>query len=148
MQQFIYPRVEVLLLACVAVVFFLWLGWRLRKAWKNFLLSLIRRRGKLGEKRAVKLLEESGYKVIQSEVPISGTIYIDEEPSDFNVRADFLVERDGRKYIAEVKTGSAAQAINVATRRQLFEYATLVKTDRILLVDATNGTVKTISFTN
>ena len=51
-------------------------------------------------------------------------------------------------YMAEVKTGLAAQASNPATRRQLLEYANIGKTDKIVLVDSTLGTVKKIGFTN
>ena len=81
-------------------------------------------------------------------MPLSGNIHIDNRPSSFNVRVDYLVEREGQRYLAEVKTGLAAQASNPATRRQLLEYATIGKTDKIVLVDSTLGTVKTIRFDN
>ena len=138
----------VLILGTMVVLFLLWLGWRIRIVWKNLLFSLTRRRGKIGEKRAVRLLKKGGYSIIQSQVPLSGNIHIDNRPSSFNVRVDYLVEREGQKYLAEVKTGLAAQASNPATRRQLLEYATIGKTDKIVLVDSTLGTVKTIRFDN
>ena len=138
----------VLILGTMVVLFLLWLGWRIRIAWKNLLFSLIRRRGRIGENRAIRLLKKGGYNIIQSQVPLSGNIHIDNRPSSFNVRVDYLVERDGQKYLAEVKTGLAAQASNPATRRQLLEYATIGKTDKIVLVDSTLGTVKTIRFDN
>ena len=138
----------VLILGAIVVLFLLWLGWRIRIVWKNLLISLIRRRGRIGEKRAVRLLKKGGYSIIQSQVPLSGNIHIDNRASSFNVRVDYLVEREGQKYLAEVKTGLAAQASNPATRRQLLEYATIGKTDKIVLVDSTLGTVKTIRFDN
>ena len=138
----------VLILGTMVVLFLLWLGWRIRIAWKNLLFSLIRRRGRIGENRAIRLLKKGGYNIIQSQVPLSGNIHIDNRPSSFNVRVDYLVEREGQKYLAEVKTGLAAQASNPATRRQLLEYATIGKTDKIVLVDSTLGTVKTIRFDN
>jgi len=137
-----------LILAAFAVLLLLWLGWRMRIAWKNFLFSLIRRRGRIGENRAIKLLKKNGYKIIQSQVPLSGNIHVDDKPLSFSVRVDYIVEREGQKYLAEVKTGLAAQASNSATRRQLFEYANLGKTNEIVLVDATLGSVKTIRFGN
>ena len=137
-----------LVLGTLAVLILLWLGWRIRIAWKNLLFSLIRRRGRVGEDRAIKLLKNNGYRVIQSQVPLSGHFTIDNKPSNFNVRVDYLVEREGVKYIAEVKTGLAAQANNPATRRQLLEYAIIGETDRIILVDSTLGTVKTVGFNN
>ena len=138
----------VLILGTMVVLFLLWLGWRIRIAWKNLLFSLIRRRGRIGENRAIRLLKKRGYNIIQSQVPLSGNIQIDNRPSSFNVRVDYLVEREGQKYLVEVKTGLAAQASNPATRRQLLEYATIGKTDKIVLVDSTLGTVKTIRFDN
>ena len=137
-----------LILITVVVLLLLWFGWKLRIAWRNFLLYLNRRKGKIGEQDAVSLLEKKGYKIIQSELPLSGFFYIDDEPSRFNVRADYLVERDGRKYLAEVKTGLAARANNSTTRRQLLEYASVTKSDTILLVDATAGKIQRIRFEN
>ena len=41
------------ILIIAAAVFFLWLGWKLRLAWKNFLFSKRIRRGKRGEGDAI-----------------------------------------------------------------------------------------------
>lgn len=148
MEDFLEDYAGVLVLGTLAVLILLWLGWRIRIAWKNLLFSLIRRRGRLGEDKAIELLKNNGYKIIQSQVPLSGTFQIDNQPANFNVRVDYLVEREGVMYMAEVKTGLAAQASNPATRRQLLEYANIGKTDKIVLVDSTLGTVKKIGFTN
>ena len=148
MEDFLEDYAGVLVLGTLAVLILLWLGWRIRIAWKNLLFSLIRRRGRLGEDKAIELLKKNGYKIIQSQVPLSGTFQIDNQPANFNVRVDYLVEREGVMYMAEVKTGLAAQASNPATRRQLLEYANIGKTDKIVLVDSTLGTVKKIGFTN
>ena len=100
----------------------MWLGWRIRKAWKNFLFSRIRRRGQLGEENAIKILKKSGYEVVQSQVSFPGYMFVDDLKQDFDVRPDFIVEKDGLKYLAEVKTGDAALTKNRGTRRQLLEY--------------------------
>ena len=139
---------EGLILVAFVVVFFLWLGWKLRLAWKNFLFSLVRRRGRIGETKAIRLLEKYGYKIIQSQVQLPGYLYVDDDRLKFNSRADYLVERGGVQYLAEVKTGHAAKVSNRNTRRQLFEYASLGKTDTIVLVNATSGTVNEIRFVN
>ena len=139
---------EGLILVAFVVVFFLWLGWKLRLAWKNFLFSLVRRRGRIGETKAIRLLEKYGYKIIQSQVQLPGYLYVDDDRLKFNSRADYLVERGGVQYLAEVKTGHAAKVSNRNTRRQLFEYASLGKTNTIVLVNATSGTVNEIRFVN
>ena len=135
-----------LILVIAAILFFLWLGWKLRLTWKNFLFSLRKRRGKRGETKAIKLLEKHGYQIIQAQVTLPGHLYVDDDRLDFDIRPDYLVERDGVQYLAEVKTGDAAKVVNRSTRRQLFEYARLGSTDTIVLVDATTGTVSKIRF--
>ena len=139
-------NLEGLILVIAAIVFFLWLGWKLRLAWKNFLFSLRKRTGKRGETKAITLLAKLGYKIVQSQVTLPGHLYVDDDRMDFDVRPDYLVERDGVRYLAEVKTGGAAKVGNRSTRRQLLEYARLGSTDTIVLVDATTGTVSKIRF--
>ena len=90
---------EGLILVAFVVVFFLWLGWKLRLAWKNFLFSLVRRRGRIGETKAIRLLEKYGYKIIQSQVQLPGYLYVDDDRLKFNSRADYLVERGGVQYL-------------------------------------------------
>ena len=133
-------------LGIIIVLIFLWLGWRLRLAWNNFLFSLVRRKGKIGEKDAIKLLKENGYRIVQSQFPLAGVCIVDDESVEFNVRVDFLVERNGIRYLAEVKTGGAANPKTVSTRRQLFEYSALGHFETVLLVDATKKKVMEIGF--
>ena len=139
---------SLMFLGIIAVVIFLWLGWRLRIAWKNFLFSLVRRRGRIGEEEAIKLLNKNGYSIVQSQLPLAGVCFVDGKSVEFNVRVDYLVERNGIKYLAEVKTGDAGNPKNVSTRRQLFEYARLSHSETLLLVDATNGKVMEICFSD
>ena len=63
------------------------------------------------------------------------------------LRADLLVERGGRRYVAEVKTGEAAPSLaTAATRRQLLEYLIAYRVDGVLLVDAERGSVHEVEF--
>ena len=43
----------------IIIITLLYLGWKIRRAYKNFLFSLLKRRGKKGEKNAKKLLKPS-----------------------------------------------------------------------------------------
>ena len=134
------------ILIIAAAVFFLWLGWKLRLAWKNFLFSKRIRRGKRGEGDAIELLKKHGYRIFQSQVTLPGHLYVDDDRLEFDVRPDYLVERDGVQYLAEVKTGDAAKIGNRSTRRQWLEYTRLGRTNMAVLVDATTGTVRKIRF--
>ena len=130
----------------VLILFFIWLGWRIRRWWKNFLFSLSKRRGRIGESEAIEILMRSGYKIIDDQVRIKGQFYIDSKLSEFEIRPDFIVEKNNIRYLVEVKTGNSASPSDLNTRRQLLEYIFYGEGDEILLLDATNKKISTISF--
>jgi len=75
-------------------------------------------------------------------VPGQWTVHADGEPMEVSLRADLLVTRNGRRYVAEVKTGRAAPRLDcAATRRQLLEYRIAFGVDGVLLVDAESDRV-------
>ena len=129
-----------------SVIFFIWLGWKIRLWWKNFLFRLLRKRGKKGERTSIKLLEKNGYKILDEQIKLNGSLCIDGELSEFDLRPDLLLEKDGIKYIAEIKTGNVANPSNRNTRRQLLEYSYYSDQDIILLVDPIKKTIKELSF--
>ena len=135
-----------LLLALVAALLFIWLGWKIRLWWKNFLFTLLRRRGKKGEKASIKLLEKNGYRILKEQIKLDGYILVDDALSKFELRPDLLVEKDGIRYIAEIKTGEVANPSNRNTRRQLHEYSYYSGQDIILLVDPKKNSIKRVSF--
>jgi hypothetical protein len=101
-----------------------------------------------GEHEAEPLLADHGYRIVGRQLPLRWTIAVDGEPCDIDLRVDFIVERDARRFVAEVKTGRAAPAIaNAATRRQLLEYLVAYRVDSVLLVDADAGSVTEVEFT-
>jgi hypothetical protein len=100
-----------------------------------------------GEARAAGWLMDLGYEIIGIQVAAEYELWIDEEPLTIGLRADYLVEKGGRRYVAEVKTGKLAPRLDTAaTRRQLLEYRVAFGVDGALLVDAEAGTVRVISF--
>ena len=62
-------------LLIIFVILILYLGWRIRKAWKNFLFYLIKRKGRKGEGTAVKLLNKEGYEIIDEQVSFPGFLF-------------------------------------------------------------------------
>jgi hypothetical protein len=95
-----------------------------------------------GEGSAPGLLGRAGYDVIDRQVVGSWTVRANGAPETFGLRADYLVARDGRRYIAEVKTGRMAPSLSHgATRRQLLEYGAAFDVDGVLLVDADRETI-------
>lgn len=99
-------------------------------------------RAKEGERAAYTLLERAGYEVVDRQVAGSWTLRADGTPVTFGLRADYLVARNGRRYIAEVKTGRVASRLSHgATRRQLLEYGAAFDVHGVILVDADAQTI-------
>lgn len=100
-----------------------------------------------GEAEAEAILEDEGYTVVARQVTASWRIEVDGEPVDVGVRADLVVERDGRRYVAEVKTGGRApDPCHPPTRRQLLEYSLVFRSSRVLLVDVQARAVREVTF--
>ena len=95
-----------------------------------------------GERLAFDLLERAGYMVLDRQVAGSWTVQADGEPVTFGLRADYIVARAGRQYIAEVKTGRLAPRLSHGpTRRQLLEYSAAFDVHGVILVDADAQTI-------
>ena len=100
-----------------------------------------------GELRAHGLLQARGYHVVAAQSACSYTLAIDGQDLVVPLRADYLVTRDGLRYVAEVKTGALAPHLRTpATRRQLLEYRMAFDVDGILLVDAEQERIHVVRF--
>lgn len=104
-------------------------------------------RAAAGELRAEKLLKKAGYRVDARQVTRRWAVLVDGEPHEVTLRADFVVARGRRRFVAEVKTGDDAPEIAApATRRQLLEYRCAFAVDGVLLVDAEARRVHAVDF--
>ena len=128
------------------VLLILYLGWKIRSVWKNFLFYLIKRKGRKGEGIAVILLNKEGYKILDEQVSFPGLLFENNKKVKYFVKPDFLVEKNGEKFIAEVKTGASALIQNRSTRRQILEYSHLNQNKTVLLIDIENKKIKKINF--
>lgn len=116
-----------------------WYGrFRLRRRWSH---------ARKIEQEASALLVDCGYQVLDSQVETTYTLLVDGEASTVTLRADYLVSRSGRRFVAEVKSGQFATRIDsAATRRQLLEYWAAFQVDGILLVDGESRQVREVTF--
>ena len=146
MIELIKDNLPLLILITCLVIFFIWLGWKIRLWWKNFLFMHVRKRGKKGERSSINLLEKNGYKVLDEQIKLNGYFFIDDELKEFDLRPDLLVEKGGIQYIAEIKTGEVANPSNRNTRRQLHEYSYYSNQEIVLLVDPIRKSIKRLSF--
>jgi hypothetical protein len=105
------------------------------------------RRAGAGERRAIEMLRAAGYEVIEEQCCLDWTFACDGEPVTVELRCDAVVARDGRRLVAEVKTGERAPSLTTAaTRRQLLEYAVAYRADGVLLVDPEAGLIHEVDF--
>lgn len=94
------------------------------------------RRAQAGEHGAEQVLADAGFTVIERQLTGEWSYFIDGEAVVVRCRADLLVQCEGERFIAEVKTGARAiDPTNPSTRRQLLEYQLAFPVDGILLVD-------------
>lgn len=94
-------------------------------------------RAREGEREAAGLLEAGGFAIEGAQVATHYDAIVDGDATRIELRADYVVTRQGRRYVAEVKTGRVAPRIETAsTRRQLLEYRHAFDVDGVLLVDA------------
>jgi hypothetical protein len=104
-------------------------------------------RARTGESRARQMLEANGYSVIAAQFAQSYTLMVNGVAMEVPLRADYLVARDGLRYVAEVKTGALAPQLRTsATRRQLLEYRVAFHVDGVLLVDAEDAKIHVVQF--
>ncbi len=104
-------------------------------------------RAAAGEARAEKLLRRAGYRIDARQATQRWSVHVDGEPHEVTLRADFIVARRRRRYVAEVKTGDDAPDVAApATRRQLLEYRCAFTVDGVLLVDAESSRIHTVDF--
>ncbi|MBK8251572.1 MAG: hypothetical protein IPK82_02760 [Polyangiaceae bacterium] len=113
----------------------------------GYRLGRAREQGRAGEERAEKLLTRQGYHIEARQTVLVYQLKVDNSDVDVELRADFLVRRDRRKFVAEVKTGKVAPRLDTATtRRQLLEYRIAYGVDGVLLVDVENGKIHHVGF--
>jgi hypothetical protein len=100
-----------------------------------------------GEKEAASILRARGYAILGAQVVTEYPVQIDGVTIAMGLRADYLVSKNGARFIAEVKTGTHAPRIDTAsTRRQLLEYELAFDVDGVLLVNADTERIHTIAF--
>ena len=118
-----------------------------RRAFTRFRLRARMAHAARGEDHAEGLLVGRGYAILGRQCAGSWEVMLDGASTTIALRADYLVARGGRRFVAEVKTGRVAPRIeSAATRRQLLEYRFAFDVDGVLLVDAERDRVSEVVF--
>jgi Holliday junction resolvase-like predicted endonuclease len=105
------------------------------------------KRGVKLEKQAAKYLTNRGFTIMGEQLEYQHTYFVNSEEENSTITIDYLVEKDEKLYVVEVKSGKTAISIkNRSTRRQLLEYAVAIECDGVYLLDMENKTLKLIEF--
>ena len=100
-----------------------------KQAVKRVLIS------KRAEKKAEELLKKNGFHIIDRQQCKPLIIKAGSELYRYLIRIDFLVKKNGRTYVVEVKSGSKNKITKRETRRQLLEYFLAYQPHGIILFD-------------
>lgn len=134
-------------LAMALVVVIVTLGVAVRRSYRRWARRRQWSRAQQAETAAFRRLRNLGYDILGAQVPASYELLVDGQPTTISLRADYVVERHGKTYVAEVKSGQWAPSLaNAATRRQLLEYRLAFRVDGVLLVDGETRRVHQIVF--
>ena len=105
------------------------------------------KRGYTKEKEAAKFLKRKGYSILEHSKTYSYTLKFDGKSKLVYVEIDYLVKKNGKTYIVEVKSGNQAPNIsNRSTRRQILEYSLFIPNDGILLLDMEKEVINEVVF--
>ena len=105
------------------------------------------KKAKKGEIEAIDLMKNHGYKIVGLQKESTYTLLIKDRPHKVKVRADMIVKKGNKTYVAEVKTGEKATSPKYAdTRRQLLEYFLVYKPYGLILVDMEKKKIKTVKY--
>ena len=117
------------------------------RLFKNYKLRHQSKKAKRAERLAMKILSEHGYTVLAEQKRVPIVTKIDGRKYKNHVAADFIVKKNGLKYVVDVKTGKQTERPTAADiRRQLLEYYLIYHVDGVLLVDMENKTIRNVEF--
>ncbi len=135
------------LLGALVCLILLGIALAIRRRYRSFVAKARARRAGRGEARARALLEAHGYTIEATQVSRHVTMRVDGEETNYLLRADFVVRRGARRFVADAKTGrDAPSPTHAPTRRQLLEYAHTYDVDGALLVQPESGRVVEVAF--
>ncbi len=103
------------------------------------------RRGAEGEREAQRYLRSRGFRIVEQQARRKMHMVVDGKETAFEIRADFIARKKGKRCVVEVKTGSCAtNPAFTDTRRQLLEYRICYGADILYLFDADRGKLQEI----
>lgn len=104
-------------------------------------------RGLMLENKARGFLQDKGYSIVGEQEIYFHRYKVNNKNFESKIILDYIVEKDSKKYIVEVKSGKSAISVqDKNSRRQLLEYDFVIENDGIFLLDMENRTMKLVKF--
>ncbi|RDV39748.1 hypothetical protein DV096_04055 [Bradymonadaceae bacterium TMQ3] len=120
---------------------------RLRRRWRSARARRQGKRARRAEVRAGRWLQKEGYELMEEQASRTWVVRVNDDEEVVRLSADWLVERAGKRYVVEVKTGKRAPSVrNSATRRQMLEYLCAYEVDGVILMDMESGELVEVEF--
>lgn len=97
--------------------------------------------------RARTVLEEAGYEIVRIKPSVTVRMEIDGRPYPFEMKADFLVSRKGRRYLVRIRRDSKQARLQSKMWRGAHLRDTLAfRADGILVLNLEKETVQEVHF--
>lgn len=114
-------------LAVLVFIIIFALGVICSMAWVNYAQrrngAVNQRRGRRAEMNACTLLESEGFEILDAQPHFTSSLMVNGDLSQFDITPDFLVVKDGVRYVVEVKSFNDRTGVaNAGVRRQVMEY--------------------------
>ena len=104
-------------------------------------------RGLLLENKAWGFLQDRGYSIVGEQEICYHRYTVNNRNFESKIILDYVVQKKGKKYIVEVKSGKSAISIqDKNSRRQLLEYDFVIENDGIFLLDMENRVMNLVKF--
>lgn len=104
-------------------------------------------RGNMLEAKAKSFLEKKGYFISNEQAIFYHKYEVNGKSRSSKLIVDYIAEKNGEKYIVEVKSGKSAISLNDKnSRRQLLEYDFVIENDGVVLLDMESKTLQLVKF--
>ena len=134
--------ISIILILLVIIAKYKYVTFRIKQAQKKRFA-----RGHMLENEAFSHLKSLGYSIVDMQQTHYHQYEVNGKKQTSKLILDYLVEKDGKTFIVEVKSGNSAIYINNSnTRRQLLEYDYTINSDGIFLLDMENKNMQLVRF--
>jgi hypothetical protein len=147
-EDFNFTISTYIILSLIVIIILILLQIKLKAFNKKRVLRKRFKRGLYLEDKAKEYLSNIGFNIIEEQRSYYHTYKVNGINNKAKIIVDYIVEKGGKRYIVEVKSGkSAISTNNKNTRRQLLEYDFVLENDGIFLLDMENKNMQLIEFT-